>query len=284
MHHTPTNDVEPTARTILVADLIGPSWAGCRPQDRAALVERILDRCGGRAVDGRGHALVAVFDGPCGAIHAAQALSRAARAKGLQVRVAIHSGTVDGQGAHLTGLPFLVGSRVADLAEADEVLVSAAVAGAAASRGRGPDRSGRARAQGRARPLAALLGPMSELRGAQRSRNAVPAGWGHDRSTDPRPGAPPAHPRSRDGPDGGADLPREPVRAGPACPRARSWSSRAWCPSRCCSWCPARVEVAVPGREAAERVGAGGLVGLTAQRQGDRAPRAGGRGLREPRC
>ncbi len=84
-----------------------------------------LDRHRGREVDRAGDGLLALFDGPARAVECAAAIARRARAIGLEVRAGLHTGEVELIPSGVRGLAVHVASRIAGLAGAGEVFVSA---------------------------------------------------------------------------------------------------------------------------------------------------------------
>jgi pimeloyl-ACP methyl ester carboxylesterase len=89
-----------------------------------AAVRRELGRFHGREVDTAGDGLLASFDGPARAIRCADAIRRAVRPLGLQVRTGLHTGECEMIGDKLGGIAVHIGARVAALAQPDEILVS----------------------------------------------------------------------------------------------------------------------------------------------------------------
>lgn len=125
---------------ILFTDIVGSTEAAARLGDRAwrdllarhdAMIERALERFGGRIVQSTGDGVLAIFGGPSAAIQCAEAIRGGASAIGLQVRAGIHSGEIEFTGAEIRGIGVHIARRVADLAAPDEVWVSATVPGMA---------------------------------------------------------------------------------------------------------------------------------------------------------
>jgi class 3 adenylate cyclase/pimeloyl-ACP methyl ester carboxylesterase len=122
--------------TLLFVDLVGSTERAAELGDRAwraeleehrAAVRRELERYQGEELDTAGDGFFARFHGPARAIAGARAILDANRALGLDLRAGIHTGEceiVDGKPA---GLSVHLGSRVASLAGAGEVLVSGTV-------------------------------------------------------------------------------------------------------------------------------------------------------------
>ena len=93
-------------------------------------VEEQLARFGGRAVKSVGDGFLATFDGPpSGALRCALAINAAAAELGVQVRIGIHTGECELIGEDVGGMAVHIASRVGDLADPGEVLVSGTVFG-----------------------------------------------------------------------------------------------------------------------------------------------------------
>ena len=122
--------------TVLFTDVVGSTERAASMGDRdwRELLERHhrlmraeLDRYGGQEVHTAGDGFLATFDSPRRAIECAAAASRAIRSIGLDVRAGIHTGEVERSGQDVQGIAVHIGSRIADLAGAGEVLVSSTV-------------------------------------------------------------------------------------------------------------------------------------------------------------
>lgn len=121
--------------TLLFTDLVGSTeraralgdaaWAALLDRHNAA-VRSELARFRGEEIDTAGDGFLALFDGPARAIRCALALSEALSPLGLQVRAGVHTGEVERPGrSKPRGIAVHVGARIASLAGAGEVLVSA---------------------------------------------------------------------------------------------------------------------------------------------------------------
>ena len=103
----------------------------------AGVVERVgedvreeLARFGGREVKTVGDGFVATFDGPPShALRCALAITEAARALGIEVRVGMHTGECELIGEDVGGMAVHIAARVSALAGPGEVLVSGTVFG-----------------------------------------------------------------------------------------------------------------------------------------------------------
>jgi pimeloyl-ACP methyl ester carboxylesterase len=120
--------------TILFTDLVGSSvrvqdlgdarWTALLDEHHKA-VRRELGRFSGEELDTAGDGFLAAFDGPARAIRCALEIRRALASLGLDVRAGVHTGEVERRpGEKPRGIAVHVGSRIASLAQAGEVLVS----------------------------------------------------------------------------------------------------------------------------------------------------------------
>lgn len=122
--------------TILFTDIVGSSEHAASLGDAAwkglldaydALLRAHIDSFGGRLVDTAGDGALATFDGPARAIYCACGIRDSVDSLGLSIRAGLHTGEVELRGEGIGGLAVHIGARVAALAGADEVLVSASV-------------------------------------------------------------------------------------------------------------------------------------------------------------
>lgn len=103
------------------------------PVDRLPTLEQRMDDV--RAVmDAAGSRRAVLFghseggpDGPARAVRWAQSVTSAVRELGLRVRAGVHTGEIERRGTDVGGLAVHIAARIADLAEADEVLTSRTV-------------------------------------------------------------------------------------------------------------------------------------------------------------
>jgi class 3 adenylate cyclase len=86
-----------------------------------------LARFRGREIQSLGDGYLAVFDGPARAVRCARAICESMGRQGVHLRAGLHTGEVEPHGDELTGLAVTIGSRIAGLAGASEVLVSSTV-------------------------------------------------------------------------------------------------------------------------------------------------------------
>ncbi len=122
--------------TMMFTDIVGSTEKAAQLGDRVwlelldshdAAVRRQLARFRGREVDTAGDGFLATFDGPGRGIQCACAIRDAVRALGLEVRAGLHSGEIELRGDDVAGMAVHIAARVAALANAGEVLVSAAI-------------------------------------------------------------------------------------------------------------------------------------------------------------
>ena len=150
--------------TMLFTDIVGSTQQVGQLGDRRwrylleehhARIRRLLDLFRGTEVDTAGDGFFAILDGPARAIRCACAVRDAVRDIGLEVWAGLHTGEVERRGVAGADLAVHVSARVAALAQANEVLVTSTaqmlVLGSDQLR-----RPGRAPAQGRSGPVAAV--------------------------------------------------------------------------------------------------------------------------------
>jgi class 3 adenylate cyclase len=118
-----TDIVESTRRAAEVGDQRWRSLLAAH--DRAVRAE--IDRYRGREIQTTGDGFLAIFDGPARAIRCAAAIREAIQPFGLEVRFGLHTGEVELAGANVYGIAVHIGARIAALAGAGEILVSATV-------------------------------------------------------------------------------------------------------------------------------------------------------------
>ena len=84
-----------------------------------------LNRFRGREIQTTGDGFLAVFDGPARAVRCAEAMSGTIAGLGIAIRAGVHTGEVEFVGDNVRGLTVHEAARVAGVASAGEVLVSA---------------------------------------------------------------------------------------------------------------------------------------------------------------
>jgi class 3 adenylate cyclase len=119
--------------TVLFTDIVDSTATLHRIGDQAwrerlqvhhARLRDQLNGFRGREIKTTGDGLLAVFDSPARAVRCADAMTRAARAMDLPIRVGLHTGEVEFVGEDARGLAVHTAARVMSLAGADEVFVS----------------------------------------------------------------------------------------------------------------------------------------------------------------
>jgi class 3 adenylate cyclase len=79
----------------------------------------------GREIQTTGDGFLAVFDGPARAVRCARSISRSISRLGIAIRAGVHTGEVEFVGDNVRGLAVHETARVAAVATAGEVLISA---------------------------------------------------------------------------------------------------------------------------------------------------------------
>jgi class 3 adenylate cyclase len=129
----PAGGGERVLATVLFTDIVDSTGTLARIGDRAwrdRLTEHNrrmrdqLNRFRGREIDTTGDGFLAVFDSASRAVHCGIAMTAAARAMDMSIRVGIHTGEVEFVGDNARGVAVHAAARVLARAGADEVLVS----------------------------------------------------------------------------------------------------------------------------------------------------------------
>jgi class 3 adenylate cyclase len=132
----PRHPIDRVLTTVLFTDIVDSSKRAADMGDRAwrklldahdAVVRTQLERFRGREIKTTGDGFLATFDGPGRGIRCASELVSGLRALGLDIRAGLHTGEVEIRGDDIGGIAVHVGSRVAALATAGQVLVSSTV-------------------------------------------------------------------------------------------------------------------------------------------------------------
>jgi class 3 adenylate cyclase len=122
--------------TVLFTDLVASTESAARLGDRRwrelldvhdNTARRIIRRHGGELVKSTGDGLLAVFDTPGSAIHAAKDLQADILPLGLSMRAGVHTGEIERRGADVGGIAVHVAARVQGLAGPGEIVVSAVI-------------------------------------------------------------------------------------------------------------------------------------------------------------
>jgi class 3 adenylate cyclase len=131
---TQETGTEGTIVTVVLTDIVDSTAILHRIGDRAwserlaahnAQLRGQLNTFRGRLVKSTGDGILAVFDSPSRAVRCAAAMSAAARAIDLPIRVGLHTGEVELLGDDVRGLAVHAAARVMALGGADDVMVSA---------------------------------------------------------------------------------------------------------------------------------------------------------------
>ncbi|MDP9066963.1 MAG: adenylate/guanylate cyclase domain-containing protein [Actinomycetota bacterium] len=122
--------------TILFTDIVGSSRTAAELGDRRwkelldrhdEVVRNELARFNGRLVKTVGDGALATFDGPARAIRCACRIRERVKELGLETRAGLHTGEVEVRGDDVGGIAVHIGARVAEKAQAGDLLVSGAV-------------------------------------------------------------------------------------------------------------------------------------------------------------
>jgi class 3 adenylate cyclase len=122
--------------TVLFTDIVNSTRQASQMGDRrwGELLERhlagarlLIPRHRGVIIKTTGDGLVATFDGPTRAVRCALALQEQAHLEGLAIRAGLHTGECVLRAGDVQGIAVHIASRVADRAEAGQVLVSGTV-------------------------------------------------------------------------------------------------------------------------------------------------------------
>jgi len=133
---TSTPSVERMLATVVFTDIVGSTAKAQTLGDRAwgdlqdlhdKAVRKELARFRGNEIKWTGDGFLAAFDRPARAIQCALAIVSTVRALGIEVRAGIHTGEVDFVKNDIRGIAVHIASRVTDLANGGEVVVSRTV-------------------------------------------------------------------------------------------------------------------------------------------------------------
>jgi class 3 adenylate cyclase len=134
--HRPAHGSDRVLATVLFTDICGSTERASALGDRAwrrlldehdSLSSHEVDRHRGRLIKTTGDGLLATFDGPARAVQCAVAIRDRLRPLGVSIRAGVHTGEVEVRGEDVGGIAVHIGSRVAALADPDEVMVSRTV-------------------------------------------------------------------------------------------------------------------------------------------------------------
>lgn len=122
--------------TVLFTDIVGSTERAEALGDRAwkalldvhdDLTRRHVTQCGGRFVKSTGDGILAIFEQPGDAIRTAHDISVDLGNIGLEIRAGLHIGELDLRGQDVGGIAVHVASRIMDLAQPGEIVVSSTV-------------------------------------------------------------------------------------------------------------------------------------------------------------
>ena len=122
--------------TVVVTDIVGSTDRALTLGDRRWLalldmhdyvIRRKIEEFRGRIVKTTGDGMLATFDGPARAVHSSLAMASALRDVGIDIRSGLHTGEIELRGDDVGGIGVHIGSRIASVAEAQEVLCSRTV-------------------------------------------------------------------------------------------------------------------------------------------------------------
>jgi len=123
-----------TLATVMFTDIVDSTQTLERVGDQAwhalllahnARLRQELNVFRGREIKTTGDGFLAIFDSATRAVRCAAAMTRAARAMDLPIRVGVHTGEVEFVGDDARGLAVHTAARVLSLGGADDVIVSA---------------------------------------------------------------------------------------------------------------------------------------------------------------
>ncbi|MEX0834225.1 MAG: adenylate/guanylate cyclase domain-containing protein [Actinomycetota bacterium] len=118
-----TDIVDSTAKAAELGDAAWKELFAAHDERAKAEIERQR----GTYIHGTGDGLLATFDGPARAVRSAQAIGRAVKDLGLEIRAGCHTGEIELTDGDVRGIAVHIGARVAALAGPSEVLVSSTV-------------------------------------------------------------------------------------------------------------------------------------------------------------
>jgi class 3 adenylate cyclase len=118
-----TDIVDSTKQAVAAGDR---QWRATLEAHHVA-VRTQLQRHRGREVKTTGDGFLALFDGPARAVRCAQEIMRAVRPLDLEIRAGVHTGEVELMGDDVGGVTVHIAARVAQRAQAGEVLASSTV-------------------------------------------------------------------------------------------------------------------------------------------------------------
>ena len=118
-----TDIVDSTAMAAAMGDT---RWKALIAQ-HDTIAKGVVARFRGTFVRGTGDGLLATFDGPARGVRCAEALVKAMRPLGVDIRAGLHTGEIEHGGNDLAGIAVHIGARVGSKAGPSEVWVSSTV-------------------------------------------------------------------------------------------------------------------------------------------------------------
>jgi class 3 adenylate cyclase len=112
--------------TELASDLGDRRWRNLL-EVHESVARREIEAARGRLVKSTGDGLMATFDGPARAVQCMRSIGELLEPLDLRIRAGVHTGEVELMGEDIGGIAVHIASRLADLSEAGEVLVSSTV-------------------------------------------------------------------------------------------------------------------------------------------------------------
>jgi DNA-binding NarL/FixJ family response regulator len=132
----PTTSPDRVLATLMFSDIVSSTeraasigdrrWRGVLDRHDEVARDEIA-RHGGREIKMTGDGFLALFDAPARAIRCAAAVRDRLREVGIEVRIGLHAGEVEIRGADVGGIAVHIGSRVMDVADPGDVVVSSTV-------------------------------------------------------------------------------------------------------------------------------------------------------------
>ena len=160
---------ERVVTTLVMTDIVDSTQTAERLGDQAwkqvlrehnRVTRVLIERYRGTEVDTTGDGFLATFPSAASALRCALAIRDAMRPLGLEVRIGVHSGEVEGAGSSITGINIHATARIMALAGASRIFVSSVARGLAEGSGLSFEDAGRHEVKGIERPIevAELLG------------------------------------------------------------------------------------------------------------------------------
>jgi pimeloyl-ACP methyl ester carboxylesterase len=132
----PTRDIDRVLATVLFTDIVASTSRVADLGDHEwrnmldahdDVVRQELERFRGREVKMTGDGALATFDGPARAIRCTYSIREQLRSLGMDIRAGLHSGEVELRDDDVIGIGVHIASRIEELAQPGEILVSRTV-------------------------------------------------------------------------------------------------------------------------------------------------------------